>query len=134
MKKHWKVAVMAMMMVLLMGLTGCDGYVSSFKATMCVTTNTSKHASLSFSTLEGSKVLKMKVNKDAEGVLEYSGKLGGGSATVYYDDNGTKKELFSIGAGEKVEQTLNDLEQGKLYVIIETDGKCENGDFTFEVK
>lgn len=132
--KHWKKAVMAMMMAVLLGLTGCDGYVSSYKATMCVTTDTGKSASLSFATLEGSKVLTMNVNKGAKGVLEYTGKLEGGSATVYYDDNGTKKKLFTIGAGENVEDSFSDLEKGKLYVIIETDGKCEKGKFTFEVK
>jgi len=134
MKKNWMTALMVMMMAWIMGLAGCSGYASSFKTTMCVTTNTSKDASLSFSTLEGTKVFQMKVDKNAEGVLKYSGKLDGGSATVYYDDNGTKKKLFSVGAGEKVEQSVEGLETGKLYVIIETDGKCEEGNFTFEVK
>lgn len=133
MKKYW-IAVVMVMMALITGLTGCSGYASSFKTTMCVTTNTAKDASLSFSTLEGTKVFQMKVDKNAEGVLKYAGKLDGGSATVYYDDNGTKKKLFSVGAGEKVEQSLEGLETGKLYVIIETDGKCEEGKFTFEVK
>ena len=134
MKKNWMTALMVMMMAWIMGLAGCSGYASSFKTTMCVTTNTSKDASLSFSTLEGTKVFQMKVDKNAEGVLKYAGKLDGGSATVYYDDNGTKKKLFSVGAGEKVEQSVEGLETGKLYVIIETDGKCEEGNFTFEVK
>ena len=27
-----------------------------------------------------------------------------------------------------------DLKEGKIYVIVETDGKCENGEFEFELE
>lgn len=133
MKKRILVFSMALLTILCMGLTGCSGYVSSFRATVLITTSTSSSASVEFSTLTGTKVQQMKTKEDGA-TLEYSGKLLEGSMTVYYDEDGTKKELFTIKGGENKEGSVVIGKKGKTYLILETDGKCETGKFTFEIK
>jgi hypothetical protein len=83
--------------------------------------------------MKGSKVLKMKTKEEGK-TLEYSGSLAEGKVTVYYDEDGTKKELFTISGGEKVENSITLQTKGRLYVIVETEGKSESGKFQFEIK
>lgn len=113
--------------------TGCSKYTSHYSSIMSVHTNTSSSASLSFYVFDGTEADTLKC-KEEPGKLEYSAKLEKGSATVYVDYDGTKKELFSINGGEEVSSTLTGLEKGTVYVIIETSGKCESGSFDFEMK
>ncbi len=121
-----------MLLALAFNLTGCSSYTEHGVGTVIIQNNVSDKATVSFSSLNGSRVYKLKV-KDSEDVLKYSGKLSKGSATVYYDNDGTKKELFSISDGENVDSSLEALEKGTLYIIIETDGKAEGGDFSFSI-
>ncbi|MCR4642342.1 MAG: hypothetical protein K5697_09980 [Lachnospiraceae bacterium] len=132
MKKKTAVFVFAILTSML--LAGCSPYVSSYKALMLITTDYSDSASMSFSSFEGTNVFSMKAKEDGA-VLAYTGEVeGSGSATVYYDDDGTKKELFKIAAGEKTVDSIPLAGAGKVYVIVETDGKCEDGAFFFDIK
>lgn len=119
---------------LVIKLTGSIRYTSSFTATMCVESSRSKSASLHFSTLKGTKVLKMKHDGSENAYIEYSGKIESGKLTVYYDDDGTKKELFSLSAGESADSVSDALKKkGTVYIIVETDGKCTEGKFEFKI-
>ena len=120
-------------LMLLLCLSGCSRYSSSFKAVMLVSSNTSKSASMSFSNFTGTKVFKMNCKSASGGILEYSGKLEGGSATVYYDNGVTKTELFSIKSGETLETMSLKVNPGTVYVIVETDGTCREGRFDFKL-
>ena len=131
-KRKWVWIVMACLVICL-GMAGCSGYASSYSATVLISSNTSKSSSISFSTMKGSKVLKMKTKEEGK-TLEYSGSLAEGKVTVYYDEDGTKKELFTISGGEKVESSKTLQTKGRLYVIVETEGKSESGKFQFEIK
>lgn len=131
--KKSRILIVLILVLVSLQVTGCGKYNSHFSAMMCVHTNTSSSASLSFSTFDGVEADTMKC-KEEPGNLEYSAKLEKGSATVYVDYDGTKKELFSINGDEEVSSTLTGLEEGTVYVIIETSGKCENGSFDFEMK
>ena len=117
----------------LFGLVGCGKYQSHYSAVMHVHTNTSDSGTMSFSKFEGTETFTLKCT-DSGQKLKYSGKLDKGNATVYYDNGGNKTELFKVSAGEEIDSTLEGLEKGKLYIIIETDGKCEDGSFDFELK
>ena len=66
--------------------------------------------------------------------MNYSAKLGEGSATVFYDSNGTKTELFSISGGQEIHSSTIAVNPGTVYVIVQTDGKCKDGRFSFDVK
>jgi len=120
-------------MVLCVGMAGCSGYASGYSATVLISENTSNSALLSFSTMKGSKVLQMKTKEEGK-TLEYSGTLGEGNVTVYYDEDGSKKELFTVSGGEKAESSVKLNVKGKISVIVETDGKCEAGKFVFKIK
>ena len=130
-----KIRMMAAAFLILMcfALTGCGKYISSWSASAYVHSNTSKLAYMDFGTFSGTQVHTLKV-KEESGTLKYTAKLETGSATVYVDYDGEKKELFSIKDGESKEGSLKDLKEGKIYVIVETDGKCENGEFEFELE
>ena len=131
MKKILPILILiSLCIVCLVCFAACSKYNSHYSALMLITTNTSKSASIRFTSLNGTKVFKLK----SDGVLNYSAKLTGGSATVYYDYNGTKMELFSIGAGQEVGPASVNVTPGTVYVIVQTNGKCEEGQFSFDVK
>ena len=118
------------MVLCLVCLAGCSKYVSRYSALLLVTTNTSKTGSIRFSSFNGTKVFRLK----SSGQLNYSAELSGGNATVYYDSNGTKTELFKITSGQSVGPASISVTPGTVYVIVQTDGKCESGNFSFDVK
>ena len=125
--------LVALSLLIVLGITGCNKYSGHGTATLIVQNYDSDEASVNFGWLDGSRVYNMEV-KDSNEVLRYSGKLGKGTATVFYDNGVGKKELFKIQTGESVDSTFNLLEKGTLYIIIETDGECESGDFKFRLE
>lgn len=130
MKRKILVLIVAVMMGVL--LTGCSRYTSSYKATILVTTNYSGEASMSFSTFSGTKVFKIKSGND-ENVLKCHASLSEGSATVYYDYDGTKRELCTLNSGEEFDENIEIDSNSTIYIIVETNGTAEEGRFEFEV-
>ena len=124
------IPVLVLILLALICLVGCSKYTSRYSAVLLISTGTSKSGSINFTTFSGTKVFKLK----SSGQLNYSAELGTGNATVYYDCNGTKTELFSIGAGQKVGPSSIAVTPGTVYVIVETAEKCQNGKFSFDVK
>ena len=115
--------------------TGGFRYRSSYVTTMCVTSSDSDSASISFSTMKGTRVFRLKYDGHAGGCIGYNGKLDAGKITVYYDNDGTKKELFTLEAGGTVNASGGELtEKGPVFIIIETDGKCEEGKLEFSLQ
>ena len=139
-KKTRRFLVMVLMLLTILTLTACGKYNSSWSATAFVHSNTSKSASMSFWKFDGTIVFKLKCKDSGKEVLKYSGKLEDkneeedGTITVYYDDDETKKELFTLKNGESVEATLNKLNEGTVYIIVETDIRCENGELEFNIE
>ena len=127
-----KTALLLLCAVLLITLTGCGKYTSGYKAVAIVRSNTADSASMSFYSLEGRMVFRL--NSSFDGQLRYTAKLENGSACVYYDVDGEKRELFSIGAGESVDSSGGYIKKGTVYIIVETDGKCQNGAFSFRLE
>ena len=128
------IILVAVFLMAAVSLVACGGpYTSHYTAMVLVESNHSDSASMSFSSFKGKKVFKVKV-KDADSVIRYSGQLESGSITVYYDNAGTKEEWFSLRDGESVEGSLDNPGKGKVYIIVETDGKCKEGKLSFEVK
>ena len=132
MRKKMTVLLVSLICLLALALSGCGRYVSSWSAVACVSSNTSDSAFVNFYKLSGKMVFKLK--SDENEVIHYKGELTEGSLTVYYDTDGTKKELFSIKSGEKVDDCIGNLQKGTTYIIIETDERCENGDFHFDLQ
>ena len=132
MRKKMTILLISLICLLAMVLSGCGRYTSSWSAVGCAQSNTSDSAFVSFYKLSGKMVFKLKSDVDEE--IHYQGKLKSGSLTVYYDTDGTKKELFSMKSGEEVDDRIGDLQKGTTYIIIETDERCENGDLHFDLQ
>ena len=111
--------------------TGCSRYVSSYRALGLARTGTDGAASMTFSSLDGRMVFRLRSGPDKR--LKYRASLKEGSAKVYLDQSGTKEELFVIGPGGTTEASAGPLRQGEIWLIVETAGTCRDGDFRFEI-
>lgn len=117
--------------IILFSLAGCSKYSSKYKAVGFVHSNESSSAYMDFSSFDGRMVFKLK--STGEGDLNYSAKLESGSAIVYYDFYGNKEELFSVSSGNEINSHGGYVETGTVYIIIETNGECQNGEFRFSL-
>ena len=117
---------------ILISLTGCGKYNSSYKAIGFIHANDSTSAMMNFYSFDGTIVFKLK--SSGEGDLKYTAKLESGTATVYYDYYGSKAELFSISSGEEIDSHGGYIESGTVYIIVETNGECMNGELRVNVE
>ena len=131
MKKH--LFVLVIIVLSFFCFVGCVKYSSSYSAIASVRTNTSDTASYSFSSFKGRMVFKLKCKDGCSGQLSYSAKLDSGNLTVYVDHDGTKRELVSLKSGDNISSSVSGISKGTAYIIIETDGKCEDGAFMFDL-
>lgn len=132
MKKRIKALAVIIMAIVLLVLSGCNGYRSRYKAFLFVHSNRPASSFMSFDSFTGTMVFRMK-SKQADGKLKYSASLGSGSATVYYDCGGQKTVLFSVEDGDEIPETEIPVDKGRIYVIVETYGECKEGDFRFDI-
>ena len=123
--------------VLLIGFailrTGGGKYVNRYKAVGFVHSNTERSAFMNFHTFDGTMVFKLK-NKAPSGSLHVSGTVEKGSMKVYWDYGSGKEFLLDLKPGPLWEVDMNDLEEGTVYLIVETDGKCVNGSLNFDLE
>ena len=136
MKKFASVIVVVVALVLCFSLAACgDMYVSNFNAKLMVSNNNTHNASISFDTFSGTYVMKFTNNGDDRAFITYNAKLGEGNIKVYYDYNGEKLDLFEIGANGSLDGKTEAFVGNKtIYVIIESDGKCNDGSFSFALE
>lgn len=132
MKKYFKLISTVSVLLLTLMLSGCSAYVSRYKLVASVRTNTSKEASLSFYSMEGSIVFKLKQKSDS-GIMKYSMDLEGGSINVYYDNGNGKTPLSIVNGGNRSFSQI-EVKKGTIYIIIETKEKCTNGNFKFNLE
>ncbi len=135
-KKHIKripaVLLAAALLVSALLLTGCYKYPSRYRALGFVHSNTADSANMSFYEFTGTMSFKLKCGADQK--LKYYATLETGSAKVYIDCGSGKTELFSVNTGEEAYSLVDLPRAGTVYIIIETDGACNNGSFEFEIK
>ena len=135
MKKHihtGRKAAFLCSLVLLVLLCGCSKYISSYKALGFIHTNTSSNAYMGFHSFEGRMVFTLK--SKGEGEIKYTASLDEGCVIVSYDFYDTKSELFTIEGGGSCESSGGYIEEGTVYIIVETDGKCKGGEFRFSLE
>jgi len=128
-----KVSAFVLAALLIFALSACGEHASSYKAIGFVHSNESDSAFMSFYQFNGRMVFKLKCT-DPDAHIKYSGELESGSMTVSYECGGEQSELFSLGDGSAVDSTGGDLEKGKVYIYVETDGKCNNGKLDFSLE
>lgn len=129
-----KIVSLIMALLLLLSLTSCDKYVSSYKALGLVRNQTSDSCDARFYSLEGQLVFKLKAPASGqEGELRYSVEVDEGEIHLYYDAYDVKQELAHVQAGESVMSRGGYIESGRtVYVIIEATGKAK-GKVTVEL-
>ena len=124
-------SLLAIACILLAALSACSSYKSSYKAVLLVHSNTNHKAEMSFMEFEGSMVFELKC-EDADSI-SWTAELESGDVTVYFDDGRGRTELFKAGDGASLRGESSDLDRGTVYIIVETNGKCKEGSFTFFV-
>ncbi len=129
MKNAKRVVLMLLAAVLLtLSLAGCDTF-----AIGKVTSSTNKKATLKFMQLSGREELTLVAGKDS--TLKYTAKLGSGEATVYLIDSSDETtELFTLRGGNFLSDEVPLYSSGRIYIVIETGGKCKKGEFTFTIQ
>lgn len=133
MKKFLSALIATLMLVVCFTLSACgDKYTSSYSATLMVRTNTASKASVSFDTFNGTYVMKLKNEDGRKAAITYNIALKEGKIQVYYDYDGNKLHLFEIENNDSTTGKLNVPASDKIiYIIIESEGKCNEGKFSF---
>ena len=127
--------VLALILTLFM-LCSCGGYVKSYSATILITFGHGDEASMKFDTFKGSYNFKLKRDGAAEHTLDLDASLGEGEMNVYIGVGGEKELLLTVKGGENYDETITLAEkydnEKAIYIILESAGKCVDGDFEFE--
>ena len=132
-----KKTIIALVLVLtLVMLCGCSGYVKSYSASLMKASSRGDEASMEFRSFNGTYNLKLTRDKYAEYTLDVEASLLEGEMNVYVGVDGGKDPLFTIRGGESIDKTIRLDEkynnEKTVYIILESVGKCTNGDFEFE--
>lgn len=131
-----KILLCFLCLTLLLSVTACSGYVSSYKALMFVRSEMGDHATISFSKLEGTYVMKLKMKGEGqEGSIHCKASLEEGEINVYYDSLGVKEFLFNLKAGESIDERRGYIESGKtVYIIVETVTPAKEGKISIDLR
>ena len=127
--------ILAMILTLTL-LCSCGGYVKNYSATFLITSCQGDEASMEFDTFKGTYNFKLRRDGIAEHTLDFEASLAEGEMNVYIGVDGEKELLFTVKGGESYDETitLNDKYDNEktIYIILESIGKCKDGDFEFE--
>lgn len=133
MKKACFILVLILSFVM---LCGCGGYVKNYSATILITSFHGDEASMEFDTFKGTYNFKLRREGAAEHTLDFEASLAQGEMNVYIGVNGEKDLLRTVKGGESYDELItldNKYDNEKtVYVILESTGKCIDGDFEFE--
>ena len=131
-----KIGFVLVLMFILALLCSCGGYVKNYSATILITSCQGDEASMEFDTFKGTYNFKLRREGDAEHILNLEASLAEGEMNIYIGVDGEKELLRTVKDGEFYDETitLNDKYDNKktIYVILESTGKCADGDFEFE--
>ena len=132
-----KILLVLLCFALLISATSCNiRYVSSYKALMFVRMERGDHGSISFSSLSGTYVMKLRMSGEGqEGSIHCKASLDEGEINVYYDSLGVKEFLFNLKAGESIDERRGYFESGRtVYIIIETVNTAKEGKVEIDLR
>ena len=123
------------LIVMLFMFCSCGGYVKSYAATILITSGHGDEANMKFDTFKGSYNFKLKRDGNPEHTLDLDASLGEGEMNVYSGVGGEKELLLTVKGGENYDKTITLAEkydnEKAIYIILESVGKCVDGDFAF---
>lgn len=130
-----KVCFVLVLILTISMLCGCGGYVKSYSATILITSCQGNEANMKFDTFKGTYNFKLKRDGIAAHTLDIEASLAEGQMNIYIGVDGEKELLVTVKGGESCDETitLDDKYDNEktVYVIVETVGKCVDGDFEF---
>ncbi len=131
-----KACFILVLILSLVTLCGCGGYLKSYSATILITSVHGDEADMEFSTFKGTYNFKLRREGVAEHTLDFEASLLKGEMNVYIGVDGEKELLRTVKGGESYDETITLDEkydnEKTVYVILESTDKCVNGDFEFE--
>ena len=130
-----RILLLVLCIALLFSVTSCN-YVSSYKALMLVRMEHGDHGSISFSSLSGTYVMKLRMSGEGqEGSIHCKASLEEGEINVYYDSLGVKEFLFNLKAGESIDERRGYFESGRtVYIIVETVTPAKEGKISVDLR
>jgi hypothetical protein len=131
-----KVYIALALILMLAMLCGCEGYIKNYSATILITSCQGDKASMEFDTFKGMYNFKLRRDDTAEHTLDFEASLVEGEINVYIGVDGEKELLRTVKSGESYDETITLDEkydnEKTIYIILESVGKCADGDFKFE--
>ena len=130
------VSFVLVLILALVTLCSCGGYVKNYSATILITSCQGDEASMEYDTFKGTYNFKLRRDGAAEHSLDFEASLTEGEMNVYIGVDGEKELLRTVKGGESYDETIAldgkyDNEKA-IYIILESVGKCVDGDFKFE--
>ena len=133
MKKVYFVLVLILTLVM---LGSCGGYVNNYSATILITSCHGNEAGMEFNTFKGTYNFKLRRDGAAAHLLDFEASLAEGEMNIYISVDGEKELLRTVKGGESYKEiiALDDKYDNEktIYIILESVGKCVDGDFAFE--
>ena len=131
-----KIGLALLLALTLAFLCACSGYVKSYSATILITSCHGDEASMKFDTFKGTYNFKLRRDGVREHTLDLEANLLEGEMKIYIGVDGEKEVIRKIKGGESYDETITldkkyDNEK-VIYVILESTGKCVDGEFEFE--
>ena len=131
-----KIGLALLLALTLAFLCACSGYVKSYSATILITSCQGDEASMEFDTFNGTYNFKLRRDGVAEHTLDLEANLLEGEMKIYIGVDGEKELIRTVKGGESYDETITldkkyDNEK-VIYVILESTGKCADGEFEFE--
>ena len=127
--------ILVLILILAM-LCSCGGYVKNYSATILITSCYGDEASMKFDSFNGTYNFKLRRDGVAEHTLDIEADLDEGEMNIYIGVDGEKELLCTVKGGESYYETItldNKYDNEKaIYIILESTGRCKNGDFEFE--
>ena len=131
-----KICFLLVLILTIVMLGGCNGYIKSYSATVLITSCHGDEAKMDFDAFEGTYYFKLRREGDPAHTLELEASLAEGEMKVYIGVDGEKELLRTLKGGESLDETiaLSDQydDEKTIYVILESNGKCKDGDFTLQ--
>ena len=124
------------LMLTLVTICSCGGYVKNYSATILITSCHGDEASMEFDTFKGTYHFKLRGDGVDDRTLDFEASLAEGEMNIYIGVDGEKELLRTVKGGESYDETITlddkyDYEK-TIYVILESVAKCVDGDFEFE--
>ena len=130
-----KVCFMLALILTLVMLCSCGGYINNYFATIMITSGHGNEASMEFDTFSGTYNFKLRKDDPVANTLDLEASLAEGEINIYISADGEKELLRTVRGGDDFDETITldakyDNERS-VYIILESAGKCVDGEFAF---